>query len=72
MNPGLGLRAWRYQALKGWVARMSWLDLAWILTATVVIAAAAATIFLLGGYVLGLLYSEHEHKTHGGNRCGSK
>ena len=21
-NPGLGLRAWRYQALRGWVARM--------------------------------------------------
>jgi hypothetical protein len=34
---------------------MFWLDVAWILTATVVIAAAAATISLLGGYLLGLL-----------------
>jgi hypothetical protein len=34
---------------------MSWLDVAWILTAVVVMAAAAGTIFLLGAYVLGLL-----------------
>jgi hypothetical protein len=34
---------------------MSWLDVAWILTGTVVMAAAAATIFLLGAHVFGLL-----------------
>jgi hypothetical protein len=33
---------------------MSWLDVAWILTGTVVMAAAAA-IFVLGAYVFGLL-----------------
>jgi len=31
---------------------MSWLDVAWILTAVVVMAAAAGTIFLLGAHVL--------------------
>jgi hypothetical protein len=34
---------------------MSWLDVAWILTAAVVMAAAAATVFLLGAYILDLL-----------------
>jgi hypothetical protein len=53
---GVGAFALRaIRARKGWMARMSWLDVTWILTATVVIAAAAATIFLLGGYVLDLL-----------------
>jgi hypothetical protein len=47
MNPrGWGLRV----ALSG---PMSWLDVAWILTAVVVMAAAAGTIFLLGAYVFG-------------------
>jgi hypothetical protein len=35
---------------------MSWLDMAWmILTGTVVMAAIAVTIFLLGAYVFDLL-----------------
>jgi hypothetical protein len=33
----------------------SWLDLAWILVGAVVIGATAATIFLLGAFMLGLL-----------------
>ena len=33
---------------------MSWVDVAWILTAVVVTAAAAGTIFLLGVYVFDL------------------
>jgi hypothetical protein len=37
------------------MARMSWLDVAWILTAAVLMAAAAVMIFLLGAYVLGRL-----------------
>jgi hypothetical protein len=53
-GPGWGLRAWRYQAFKGWVARMSWVDVAWIVTAVVVMAAAAGTVFLLGVYVFDL------------------
>ena len=40
--------------LEGWVARMSWVDVAWIVTAVVVMAAAAGTIFLLGVYVFDL------------------
>jgi hypothetical protein len=34
---------------------LSWLDVAWILTGTVVMAAAAGMIFLLGAELFGLL-----------------
>jgi hypothetical protein len=42
-----------YQALN--LGGVSWLDVAWILVGTVVMAAAAGTIFVLGAYVFGLL-----------------
>jgi hypothetical protein len=36
------------------MARMSWVDAAWIVTAVVMMAAAACAIFLLGVYVFDL------------------
>jgi hypothetical protein len=54
LNMGLGHPA---PALSGpqRLGGVSWLDATWIFVGTVVIAAAAATIFVLGAYVFGLL-----------------
>jgi hypothetical protein len=50
-EPGVGALS-----LKDWgMVRLSWLDVAWILTGTVVMAAAAGMIFLLGAELFGLL-----------------